>query len=108
MTFAFEKLLVYQKSVDFADEVCSATEQFQRGYGFLVDQLNRAALSISSNIAEGNGRFTKADRKYFFGIASNRLLAQARRSRDRPTTPINAFLHQPKRNECPCFFLLLP
>jgi len=69
MTFAFEKLLVYQKSVDFADNVCTATEQFQRGYGFLVDQLNRAALSISSNIAEGNGRFTKADRKNLFGIA---------------------------------------
>jgi four helix bundle protein len=67
--FAFEKLLVYQKTVDFADNVCSATEHFQRGYGFLVDQLNRAALSISSNIAEGNGRFTKADRKNFFGIA---------------------------------------
>ncbi len=72
MTFQFEKLLVYQKSVDFADEVCKATEQFQRGYGFLVDQLNRAALSISSNIAEGNGRFTKADRKNFFGIARGR------------------------------------
>ena len=65
MTFAFEKLLVYQKSVDFADEVCSATEQFQRGYGFLIDQLNRAALSISSNSAEGNGQYTKADRINF-------------------------------------------
>jgi four helix bundle protein len=69
MTFQFEKLLVYQKSVDFADDVCSTTEQFQRGYRFLVDQLNRAALSISANIAEGNGRFTKADRKNFFIIA---------------------------------------
>jgi len=69
MTFAFEKLLVYQKSVNFADSVCVVTAQFQRGYGFLVDQLNRAALSISSNIAEGNGRFTKADRKNFFIIA---------------------------------------
>lgn len=69
MTFAFEKLLVYQKSVDFADNVCSATEQFQSGYGFLVDQLNRAALSISPNIAQGNRGCTKADRKNFFGIA---------------------------------------
>jgi four helix bundle protein len=69
MTFAFEKLLVYQKSVDFADQVCVVTEQFSRGYGFLVDQLNRAALSISANIAEGNGRFTKADRKNFFIIS---------------------------------------
>jgi four helix bundle protein len=69
MTFQFEKLLVYQKSVDFADQVCTVTEQFSRGYGFLVDQLNRAALSISANIAEGNGRFTKADRRNFFIIA---------------------------------------
>lgn len=55
MSFAFEKLLVYQKSVDFADPVCSRTENFPRGYGFLVDQVNRAALLISANIAEGNG-----------------------------------------------------
>ena len=69
MAFDFEKLLVYQKSIDFADEICARTERFQRGYGFLVDQLNRAALSISANIAEGNGRFTKPDRRNFFGIA---------------------------------------
>ncbi|HMO84454.1 MAG TPA: four helix bundle protein [Lacipirellulaceae bacterium] len=69
MAFAFEKLLVCQKSVDFTDAVCSATEQFPRGYGFLVDQLNRAALSIAANIAEGNGRFTTPDRRNFFGIA---------------------------------------
>ncbi|UUO05738.1 four helix bundle protein [Blastopirellula sp. J2-11] len=69
MTFQFEKLHVYQKAIDFADNICSATENFARGYGFLVDQLNRAALSISANIAEGNGRFTKADRKNFFIIA---------------------------------------
>lgn len=69
MAFTFEKLLVYQKAIDFADIVCSKTEHFARGYGFLVDQLNRAALSIAANIAEGNGRFTKPDRKNFFGIA---------------------------------------
>jgi four helix bundle protein len=45
------------------------TVQFPRGYGFLVDQLYRAALSNAANIAEGNGRFTKPDRKNFFGIA---------------------------------------
>ena len=69
MAFQFEKLVVYQKAIDFADSICSATENFPRGYGFLVDRLNRAALSISANIAEGNGRFTKADRKNFFIIA---------------------------------------
>ena len=69
MPFAFEKLKVYQKAVDFADAVCTLTKSFPRGYYFLADQLNRAALSIAANIAEGNGRFTKPDRKNFFGIA---------------------------------------
>jgi four helix bundle protein len=69
MAFAFEKLLVYQKAVAFADSVCTLTKEFPRGYFFLADQLNRAALSIAANIAEGNGRFTKPDRKNFFGIA---------------------------------------
>ena len=69
MAFAFEKLLVYQKSVAFADAVCTLTKGFPRGYFFLANQLNRAAVSIAANIAEGNGRFTKPDRRNFFGIA---------------------------------------
>jgi four helix bundle protein len=69
MAFMFENLQVYQKSVDLADQVATLTERFPRGYYFLVDQLNRAALSIATNLAEGNGRFTKPDRKNFFIIA---------------------------------------
>ena len=65
----FEKLEVYQKAVDFADRITALTENFPRGYYFLTDQLNRAVLSIAANIAEGNGRFTKADRRNFFIIA---------------------------------------
>ncbi|NUQ45442.1 MAG: four helix bundle protein [Phycisphaerae bacterium] len=66
MAFMFEKLEVNQKSVDFADEIAAMTEGYPRGYGFLVDQLNRAAMSIATNLAEGNGRFTKPDRRNFF------------------------------------------
>ncbi len=69
LTFAFEKLLVYQKAIGFADAICTLTRGLPRGYFFLADQLNRAALSIAANIAEGNGRFTKPDRRNFFGIA---------------------------------------
>lgn len=69
MPFMFEKLDVYQKAVDFADQTAALTESFPGGYGFLVDQLNRAALSIAANLAEGNGRFTKPDRRHFFIIA---------------------------------------
>ena len=69
MPFAFEKLIVYQKAITFADAVCTLTRGLPRGYFFLADQLNRAALSIAANIAEGNGLFTKPDRRNFFGIA---------------------------------------
>lgn len=69
MAFMFENLQVYQKSVDFADQIAGLTERFPRGYYFLVDQLNRAVLSIATNLAEGNGRFTKPDRRSFFTIA---------------------------------------
>jgi len=55
--------------MNFSDRICELTQTFPRGFYFLVDQLNRAALSIATNIAEGNGRFTPRDRKNFFGIA---------------------------------------
>ena len=45
-------------------------ESFPRGYYFLTDQLNRAAISIATNLAEGNGRFTKADRRNTDRMAS--------------------------------------
>ena len=60
---------MYQKAVDFVDQITTLTEGFPRGYGFLSDQLNRASLSIATNLAEGNGRFTKPDRRNFFTIA---------------------------------------
>jgi len=69
MAFMFERLEVYQKAVNFADQIVVLTQAFPRGFGFLTDQLNRAALSIATNLAEGNGRFTKPDRKNFFTIA---------------------------------------
>ncbi|MBK8268610.1 MAG: four helix bundle protein [Planctomycetes bacterium] len=96
MAFMFENLAVYQKAVDFADDIAALTEKFPRGYYFLVDQLNRAALSIATNLAEGNGRFTKPDRRHFFvtsrasaqecvpllEVARRRGLLDERRTRD--------------------------
>ena len=69
MPFLFEKLEVYQKALALAERVAGLTGGFPRGCWYLADQLNRASLSISLNIAEGNGRWTQADRKNFFGIA---------------------------------------
>ena len=38
----FENLDVYQKAVDFIDQITNLTNQFPKGYCFLTDQLNRA------------------------------------------------------------------
>lgn len=43
MPFMFENLDVYQKALDFTDEITTLTATFPRGYYFLTDQLNRAA-----------------------------------------------------------------
>lgn len=48
LAFAFEKLQVDQKPVDFSDAVCQHTEQFPRGHGFPVDPLNRADRSVAA------------------------------------------------------------
>lgn len=65
----FEKLEVYQQAITLADELSSLTEHFPKGTYYLADQLNRAVLSIATNIAEGNGKYHKADRINFFRIA---------------------------------------
>lgn len=69
MPFLFEKLEVYQKAVDLAESAFKLTDTFPKGNYYLSDQLNRAALSISANLAEGNGRWHEGDRKQFFWIA---------------------------------------
>ncbi|HZD59773.1 MAG TPA: four helix bundle protein, partial [Anaerolineae bacterium] len=69
MGFLFENLEVYKKAIGFAKDVQLICKDIKRGNYVLVDQLQRAALSISTNIAEGNGRWHKKDRAHFFIIA---------------------------------------
>jgi hypothetical protein len=56
MPFLVGKLAVYQKALSFAERISSLTADFPRGSWYVADQLNRASLSISRNMAEGNGR----------------------------------------------------
>ena len=55
-SFKFEDLKVYQKALDYVDEVYDLTKKFPKDerYG-LTSQFKRAAVSISLNIAEGAG-----------------------------------------------------
>lgn len=70
MSFQFERLDVYQKALDWVEAVESLCESLKgkSSYSF-IDQLSRAALSIPLNIAEGNGRWHKKEKRQFFWIA---------------------------------------
>lgn len=69
--FCFERLDVWQKSIAFADLVYDLTRSFPTEERFgLTNQMRRAAVSISSNIAEGSSRFSKVDFARFIEIAT--------------------------------------
>ncbi len=68
--FNFEKLDVWQKAIGFADLVYNHTRHFPADERFgLTNQMRRAAVSISSNIAEGTSRLSQADFARFIEIA---------------------------------------
>jgi len=72
--FNFEKLEVWQRAIDFADVVYSVTRGFPIDERFgLTNQMRRAAVSISSNIAEGSSRNSRKDFARFIEIASGSL-----------------------------------
>ena len=68
--FLFEKLDVYQLSPAFHRKLIGLMKgKSSHGNFYLTDQLKRASLSITLNIAEGNGRYHKKDRNKFFYFA---------------------------------------
>ena len=69
MGFNFEKLDVYQKSINFVNEVYLTTRNYPKEEMFgLTSQFRRAAVSISLNIAEGSAK-TKKDFSRFVDMA---------------------------------------
>lgn len=66
----FKKLLIWQKGFDIAANVFRLVNHFpQREQFGLALQLTRAAVSISSNIAEGSSRSSNKDYRRFLEIA---------------------------------------
>ena len=66
MAFDHEKLDVYQLALDFMAAAGAICDALPRGTGYLWDQLQRAALSIVLNIAEGAGKFSGKDKAVFY------------------------------------------
>lgn len=72
--FNFEKLETWQKAISFADLVYELTRKFPADERFgLTNQMRRAAVSVSSNIAEGAARNSKTDYARFLEIATGSL-----------------------------------
>jgi four helix bundle protein len=66
----FRDLLVWQRSMELTVDIYRLTQAFPREEAFgLTSQLRRAAVSIPSNIAEGQGRQGSREFKQFLSIA---------------------------------------
>ena len=75
MARSYRELLVWQKAKALAVQVYQTTECFPKieTYG-LISQIRRAAVSVASNIAEGQGRLTSGEFLHYLGQARGSLL----------------------------------
>ena len=73
--FGFEKLEVWKKAIGYADATYTVTRSFpdDERFGLRV-QLQRAAVSISSNVAEGSSRTSKKDFARFVELSYGSLM----------------------------------
>jgi len=70
----FEDLVVWQVAMDFAEECCRLSWRFPREERFeLASQLKRSAVSVPSNIAEGQQRNGPREFIYHLGVARGSL-----------------------------------
>lgn len=60
---------VYQTAIEFVVLADDIVEQLPRGRAYLNDQLHRAALSITLNIAEGAGEYAIEEKARFYRMA---------------------------------------
>jgi four helix bundle protein len=74
--FDHEKLEVYRAALAFVEWLEPVLQKLSKSLS-VVDQLDRSSTSIPLNIAEGNGKFTKADRCRFFEIVRGSVLESA-------------------------------
>lgn len=68
--FDFEKLEVYKLALEFLDFVFNVCDELPRDFQYvLVDNLKRATISISNNLAEGSGKKSGKEKARFYGTS---------------------------------------
>jgi four helix bundle protein len=71
---SYRDLVVWQKAVELVEEIYAATLTFPRHEVFgLTSQLRRSAVSVPSNVAEGQGRATRGEFIQFLSYARGSL-----------------------------------
>ena len=74
-TFSFEKLNVWIDSKELVKLIYGVTRKFPEEEKFgLTNQMRRASISISSNLAEGTSRKTNKDKAHFTTISYSSLM----------------------------------
>jgi four helix bundle protein len=72
---SYKDLVVWQKSMELVPDIYRATAGFHKEELFgLISQIRRAAVSIPSNIAEGQGRLSQKEFRHFLGQARGSLM----------------------------------
>lgn len=71
---SYRDLIAWQRAMDLAVEVYACTKCFPKEEIYaLTNQVRRAAVSVASNIAEGQGRGIGADFRHFLRISQGSL-----------------------------------
>lgn len=71
---SFKDLIVWQKSYQVSLITYEVTKEFPKSEQFgLTSQMQRSAVSVCSNIAEGFGRFGSKEKDQFYAIAKGSL-----------------------------------
>jgi len=74
---SFQKLDVYQRSIEFLAFSRQVLRRIPKGNSDLVDQLRRSAQSIPQNVAEGAGKTTRLDKARYYAIARGSAMESA-------------------------------
>ena len=73
--FGYRKLIAYQKAKEVVKRTYKLLKKFPAEERYaMCDQLRRASLSVTSNIAEGVNRFSIKDKAHFIEIAYGSLM----------------------------------
>lgn len=71
---SYRDLFIWSESVEIAADIVAMTEELPRPKPYaLIDQMQRASISVPSNIAEGKGRLTAKELRHFLGVARGSL-----------------------------------